>query len=444
MSKQFDPREMVSPPWRTCPSCGKDKFGVHIISGSRLMRRCRDCWHKQDYQLPELRKQIIYLDQFVISNLMKLENPATKGHATVVADPFWRELHDLLFQLRELQMICCPDSGSHVQESRTSPFNAQLKKTYEQLSGGITFTAFESIESQQIGELALAWAEGREPAFDFNPSGVLSKDPNEWDERFYIVVGDNPFISEARLRQARAELHTNIARLFRDVWGKEKRKFEYWYDLERFGYQGHLSSAVMRSRKDRLDAMLAYRPGVDISLETLEKTLPSFAESLLASLQQTMRFPRGGGERSHDEISRLEKEFGKANRIAEAPLVKLQALMFAAIAMRAAQGQKDPPNEGTTTDIDTVAHLLPYCDAMFMDNGCRSLLLDVPTSLRPPETAKVFSLNAKTHFLDYLRSIRDGISAEHVQTIRDVYGNDHLEGVPSAQDSSIKSTNQSS
>lgn len=108
------------------------------------------------------------------------------------------------------------------QESRTSPFNAELKKTYEQLSGGITFTAFESIECQQIGELALAWSEGREPAFDSDPSGVLSKNPNEWNERFYIVVGDNPFISEARLRQVRAAVHTNVARLFRDVWGKRE------------------------------------------------------------------------------------------------------------------------------------------------------------------------------------------------------------------------------
>ena len=431
--KRFDPRDLISPPWRTCPACGKDKFGVIIISGSSLMRRCRDCLHKREYQLPELRKKIIYLDQFVISNLMKLKNSATKGHATVAADPFWRELHDLLFQLRQLQRICCPDSDSHVQESRTSPFNAELKKTYEQLSGGITFAAFESIECRQIGELALAWSEGREPAFDFGASGVLSRDPNEWSERYYCVGGDNPFISEARLRQARTELHANVARLFRDVWAKEKRNFEYWYDRERFGYQGHLGAAVVRSKKARLDAMLAYRPGTEISLENLEKTLPSFAESLLASLQQIMRFPRGGGERSREEINRLEIEFGKANRIADAPFVRLQALMFAAIAMRAAQGQKEPPNEGTTTDIDTVAHLLPYCDAMFMDNGCRSLLLDVPTALRPPETAKVFSLNVKGQFLGYLRSIREGISAEHIQAIREVYGDDHLEGLPSAQ-----------
>jgi hypothetical protein len=110
--------------------------------------------------------------------------------------------------------------------------------------------------------------------------------------------------------------------------------------------------------------------------------------------------------------------------------------MFAAIAMRAAQGQKAPPDEGTTTDIETVAHLLPYCDAMFMDDGCRSLLLEVPKNLRPPETPKVFSTNIKAQFLDYLRLIRDSITAEHVAAIREVYGDDHLEGVPSAQDKS--------
>jgi hypothetical protein len=431
--KKFDLRDFISPPWKTCPVCGKDKFGVGLISGSRLMRRCRDCWHKQDYELPTLRKKIIYLDQFVISNLMKLKNPATKGHATVAADQFWGELHALLFQLRQLQMICCPDSGSHVQESRTSPFNAELKKTYEALSGGITFAAFDSIKANQICELALAWSEGREPAFDFDPTGILSKDPNEWNERFYIVVGNNPFISEARLRQVRTELHAFIARLFRDVWAKEKHNFNYWYELERTGFQEHLRNALAKHQRDRVEAALSFKPGAEPSLDMLDKMLPSPAEGIIASIDDVTRFPRKGGMRSPEEQAKLSEGFFLRNRIADAPFVKLQALMFAAIAMRAAQGQKEPPNEGTATDIDTVAHLLPYCDAMFMDNGCRSLLLDVPTALRPTETAKVFSLKVKSQFLDYLRSIRDGISDEHVQAIREVYGDRYLDGVPSAQ-----------
>jgi len=429
----LDPRNLISPPWRTCPACGKDKFGVMIISGSSLMRRCCDCWHKQDYQLPKLRKKIIYLDQFVISNLMKLENPATKGHATVAADPFWRELRDLLFQLRQLQMICCPDSGSHEEESRTSRFNAELKKTYEALSGGVTFEAYDSIKSKQIGELALAWSENREPSFNFDPSDILSRDPNGWNEHFYIVTGDNPFITASRLRQVRTELHANIARLFRDVWSKEAHSFEYWYELERTSFQGHLLKALVRHKRERKEAVFSHKQGEIAPIEFLDKILPSFPEGVIANIEHIMQFPRDGGMRSPEEQLELGKSFLLRNRIADAPFGKLQSLMFAAIAMRAAQGQKEPPNEGTTTDIDTVAHLLPYCDAMFMDNGCRSLLLDVPITLRPPETKKMFSLNVKAQFLDYLRSIRDGISAEHVRAIREVYGDDHLEGIPSAQ-----------
>ena len=80
--------------------------------------------------------------------------------------------------------------------------------------------------------------------------------------------------------------------------------------------------------------------------------------------------------------------------------------MFAAIAMLAAVGKKEPPNEGMTPDIETVAHLLPYCDAMFMDNECRSLLLNVPLALRPPEASRVYSLNNSAELLEILRSLR--------------------------------------
>jgi hypothetical protein len=433
-SKRLDPRNLISPPYRTCPKCSHGNFGVLIISGARYTRRCRDCWHTAEFPLPKLRKKIIYLDQFVISNLMKLKNPATPGHTRVVSDRFWQELHDLLFQLRHLQLICCPDSGSHEEESLTSPFNADLKKMYESLSGGISFNRFDGIKSQQIGELALAWPEGREPKFDFDPRSVLSRDPNDWNERFYIVMGDNPFMLATNLRQVRADLHANIGRLFRDVWGAEKRTFAYWYELERAGYQGYLGQAVVKSRREGLEAILAYRPGVEIPLQNLEKVLPSFAEGLAASLEHIFRFPRDGTERSLEDADRLEKDFGKANRIADAPFVKLQSLMYAAVAMRAAGGQKEPPNEGTTTDVDTVAHLLPYCDAMFMDNGCRSLLLDVPEDLRPADVEKVFSLNSKVEFLDYLRGIRASISAEQLHAIRDVYGERYAESLTANAD----------
>ena len=255
---------------------------------------------------------------------------------------------------------------------------------------------------------------------------VLHKDPNEWSERYYITFQDNPFILPNEIKAARAYMHTHIARLFRDVWSKETRTFQYWYDLEREGYQGHLGAAVVATRRERLESMLAYRPGVEPSLEELGKALPSSAEALLASLKHIMHFTRDGSERTPDEIDRLEKSFGQTNRIAEAPFVKLQSMMYAVIAMRAAAGQKEPPDEGMTTDIETVAYLLPYCDAMLMDNGCRALLLNIPTALRPAEVSRVYSLNSRTEFLDYLRSIRASITPEHLDALREVYGEEYV------------------
>jgi len=144
--KAFDPRDFISPPFKTCPKCGHETLGVLTISKGSYSRRCRDCLHMvRRIPLPPVRKKIIYLDQYVVSNLMKLDNPTLQRTDKLAANPFWQELRDLLTELRDLQLIVCPDSTSHVSESRISPFNAELKRTYEHLSGGITFNSFSDI-----------------------------------------------------------------------------------------------------------------------------------------------------------------------------------------------------------------------------------------------------------------------------------------------------------
>ena len=420
MEKTFSVRDFIMPPYKTCPKCGQDTFGVLTIDGTRYSRRCRNCLHLVDrLPLPPLHKKIIYLDQYVVSNLMKLENPDLQRNDSLKTNPFWEELRTLLMELRQAQLIVCPDSASHVSESRISPFNAELKKMYELLSSGLTFNSFESIQSRQIGELARAWSEGREAHFEFNPREVLSEDPNQWSKRYYITFQDNPFVVPDEIKASRAFMHSTIARLFRDQWSKEKQSFQYWYDAEREGYQGNLARAAARAIEQRQKMMLTLRPNVEPSLEELGSMLASPAEVLLTNIFEIMRFPRGGGQRTQDEIALLQRGFAEANRISEAPFVKLQSLMYASIAMRAAAGQKEPPNEGMTTDVETVAHLLPYCDAMLMDNDCRALLLNVPKELRPHEVAKVYSLNNREEFLGYLR---DDSRQHHARTFTGTEG----------------------
>jgi hypothetical protein len=421
--KTFSVRDFIMPPYKTCPKCGRDAFGVLTIDGDRYSRRCRECLHLVDrLPLPKLRKRIIYLDQYVVSNLMKLENPAHQRNDRLKEDPFWVELRDLLMELRRLQLIVCPDSASHVSESRISPFNAELKKMYEHLSGGVTFNSFEAIQTRQIGELARAWSENREPHFAFAPREVLSEDPNTWGKRYYITFQDNPFVIPDEIKAARAFMHSTIGRLFRDVWSKEKRTFQEWYDAERKGYQRNIGKAAAQAIQRRQNLVLAFRPGVEPSLSELGTMLPSSAEVLLTNVQDIIKFARNGELRTPQEIMAMQKGFAEANRISEAPFVKLQSMMYAGIAMRAAAGQKEPPNEGMTTDVDTVAHLLPYCDAMLMDNDCRALLLNVPKALRSSDVAKVYSMNSRTEFVEYLRTIRQNVTPEHAQALSDLYG----------------------
>jgi len=115
--------------------------------------------------------------------------------------------------------------------------------------------------------------------------------------------------------------------------------------------------------------MLAFRPGVEPSLEVLGKFLGSPEEALCEGLRRIMLFH--GRRRADTRGSRCSgKEFGRRTAL-PSTFCKVSGNDVAAIAM-CSRRQEGAANEGMTTDIETVAHLLPYCDAMFMDNECRS------------------------------------------------------------------------
>ena len=72
-----------------------------------------------DSSFPVLKKKIIYLDQFAISEMMKAFNPKTPAFHKI--DRFWKVLFCKLDRLLRLQAICCPDSDFHEDESLLWP-----------------------------------------------------------------------------------------------------------------------------------------------------------------------------------------------------------------------------------------------------------------------------------------------------------------------------------
>jgi hypothetical protein len=381
-----------------------------MIRGCAYRRRCRECRHSEEYRLPPIKKKIIYLDQFVVSNIMKLRSPASKGHEAVASEPFWAELVTMLEKLSRLQLICCPDSGEHQNESLLSPFYQALKQTYESFSGGISFHGSDEIRRQQIAHLARAWANGNEPAFDFNPEEIVHGDLHGWSDRIYVVTDLNYGQWVDDLRKQRESAHAGITDIFNRVWKAETHDFNFWYDAERNDYQKHVLQQFVNDERARTEMMLGLKP------LTLEAIVPSEAQVTIQVVEHVLV-----QECRAEARERLESFF-RENRIKDAPFNKIASAMFASIAMKAASGQKKPPNQGMMTDIALVSTLLPYCDAMFMDNGCRAILVDVPQSHQQFDSTKVYSLNRRGEFLNYLKGIEAAATPEHLALVAEIYG----------------------
>ena len=61
-----------------------------MICDRHYIRRCTSCWFDQRLPLPPLDKKVIYLDQFVISNMMKELDPDQPAAAKGIKGGFYR------------------------------------------------------------------------------------------------------------------------------------------------------------------------------------------------------------------------------------------------------------------------------------------------------------------------------------------------------------------
>ena len=114
----ISPRDFIRPPYVRCPKCGQQTFGILGVSDQQYFRRCYGCLYpKRDekpviYPLPVLKKKIIYLDQFAISNMVKFFYPEVKVSKTRTIDSFYKVLFDKIHRLTSLQLVICPDSSN--------------------------------------------------------------------------------------------------------------------------------------------------------------------------------------------------------------------------------------------------------------------------------------------------------------------------------------------
>ena len=107
--------------------------------------------------LPPLSKKILYIDQFALSYMVRALHPAMKATGNSRADFFWLQLYQKLDRLVKMQVIICPQSDVHLQESVVSNFFEPLEKMYHLLSRGSHFIDQYQIKRSQITDSVRCW-----------------------------------------------------------------------------------------------------------------------------------------------------------------------------------------------------------------------------------------------------------------------------------------------
>jgi hypothetical protein len=415
---KFDPRLFISPPYIICPKCGKEMFGILTIGPRHYSRRCKECLYPsrgdppENFDLPELQKKVIYIDQCAISEMMKALNPKTKAHQKGAVDDFWIGLFERLDSLCKLQLVICPDSLYHMNESLVSPYYEPLKRMYEQLSNGVSFYDKETIGRFQFHDHAKNWISGTpEKKIELDVGRIVYGNINAWQDTLIISVKQDYGIDWIeQLRKDREKVSEWLVEIFKR-WQSEKDKtFDDRFNEECMGY----GITVLRSYIEYAQIVTGQ------AKLTTNYSFPTNSIILIHLIRDIFR------ESGIAECDILPKifEYFTSPCIKEVPFLKISSMLFAALARKAAAGRKKPPNRGMSNDIAIISSLLPYCDAMFIDNECHSYLQEQPLCKAINYETAIFSQNNKEEFMTFLNNLESIASAEHLDKVKDVYGTD--------------------
>ncbi len=422
-------RDFISGPYKQCPKClRKSSFGVFIpTSGTHsYSRECVECGHKQGYPLPKIKKKILYLDQFVISNLIKFLDKDHPSHEKIKKDPFWKELFIKLEAASKSQAIVCPDSFYHRDESLVGSTDFKLmKRLYEHFSSGKTLHSGNEIQRMQIYEHFEKWLQGQKAKFNSDPKYISSEDLDTWSVGLHITVNMRPFPGEVdNLRATNTSTREQLKNIW-SMWQSEKDfKFTNKVKEETLGLGKGLISVAQKFQQKRADAMKKMESGEDYTLD-LNDILPPESNGILDDL---LRLSRTHGISEENLLGTIIKYFNDVDALLEIPKIRISSVMFAGLARRAQMGKKEPPK--SFTDVEFISSYLPYCDAMFVDIESATILKEppkeIPLNLKLKEfPAKIFSLNQKKEFLDYLDQLVKKIPAEQMEILKDVTGDNH-------------------
>ena len=404
-----------------------------MVSNNHWTRRCRECWHTASRRLPALSKRAVYLDQMALSNMAKSLDPiwsAKRGKQ----DPYWIRLFEQLERLVKLQVLVCPESPVHEEESAVTPYAAVLRRLREYLASGVSLRDWSEIIRHQLYK-AITAVESNVPVV---PSTYVTGGLREvvhghldtWSNRLTVSVN---FATLPESIQSYRTVRDQMGSALESIWSQwmaVPRTFEQQYEQERYALYEAWCEAYNKHRQ-RFQRM-------EVGLEplNLDAIIPSAPVQSVAWLVDHFLKIHMGDRRA---ANAAVVDFLRSEAALQAPANDINALLLAALARKAATGQKKAPGRGTANDVRAISSYLPYCDAMFVDDHCAGLLRDEPIATRlGPLEARVFSNRTRDAFLEHLAQMETAVPVDHVTLVREVYGETWLVSFHTILDSERK------
>jgi hypothetical protein len=396
-------------PFKKCPNpkCTGDKtLGVLDSGGRKLTRRCTKCRYTTQETLPTIDKKVIYLDQFAVSELFKVKNGTRRKDALT---PFWEEAHRRVQRALLLQQAVFPDSNIHLDETIVYKDGNELRLFHETLGGDVTFKADHEVELLQLWEFADAFLAGSTaPAISFGVDEVLEGTRNTWLPKLHITANMDFSHLAAGVRGNRDNLEAALADLAKR-WGSTK-----------IGFDDALQAEIGTLLRAHLHGFVAAQERMIQATATGD--VGALMEAALHQSNVLMRVLMEKFGKTDDDMRRLAA-FTDWPELAHLPQHRIAAHLYAAIARSMAAGQTKPP-KGMMNDIRAVSTYGPYVDAMFIDKGCAELIRQLGPRIQLK--ARIFSLNDKQAFLDYLDEVAAAATPEVRAYAQELYDVDSL------------------
>jgi len=388
---------LVSMPIGTCPSCGVGQYGGVLVRDDSVVYGCTQCDFTKTHQLPTLRKQIVYVDQLVLSL-------ASKFKKTGRGEKKWLELYYGLGNLSRKQLIVCPLSQYHRHEAELSSSHwSSIIEFGRLLSQGTTMRSDLEVEARQLWRSLRRYLGGQppEPAWDeLDPRDAFPRNPHAWTDYTSLWVESAPDPKDvARRRKGKEEAHRVMQQVSRDWVSRPRVSFDEVFreELDCIGPTLWLQAtayfkkhASLVNEQERIEHY--WQAGHSVLL----------TERLTAAIRQ--QFP------DRNALVTVAN-FYHSEHFKQTPYVILQARLFAGMASHVKGGRA--PRASDSYDVLTISRYAPYCDAMFVDDFMRSLAGTTPVSLEELCGVGFFSAKTLDAFIGYLDGLETSMPRSH-------------------------------